>query len=95
MQKTPKRDFVKVVLYKDETPLEIPEELLVCLADEPTAYEKFQKLTEGEQKSTIDWIYSAKTDQTKAKRIIAIMDELVSGRNSFGNYTREIRLRDE
>jgi hypothetical protein len=34
-------DFVQVILYKDNTPLEIPEELLICLADEPKAHEKF------------------------------------------------------
>ncbi len=63
-------DFVKIILYKDETPLEIPDELVVCLTDEPYAFEKFQQLKKGEQKAFIDWIYSAKTDETKVTRIV-------------------------
>ena len=70
-------DTVRIILYKDNTPLEIPEELAVCLKDEPNAYEKFQQLAEGEQKAFIDWIYSAKTDETKVKRIIATIDKVL------------------
>lgn len=62
-------DFVKVILYKDETPLEIPAELISCLKTELNAYERFLQFTEGEQKTFIDWIYAAKTDDTKVKRI--------------------------
>ena len=72
-------DFVQVILYKDNTPLEIPEELLICLADEPKAHEKFQQLTEAQQKGITNWIYSAKTDETKAKRINATMDKILNG----------------
>lgn len=31
-------DYVKVILYKDDSPIEIPDELVVCLKDEPLAY---------------------------------------------------------
>jgi len=72
-------DFVKVILYKDDTPLEIPDELIICLTDEPNAYEKFVQLTEGEQKAFIEWIYSAKTDETKVKRIVTTIDKVLTG----------------
>jgi len=68
-------DFVKVVLYKDETTLEIPAELLSCLSLEPDAYQEFLGLKEGAQKAFIDWIYSAKTEETKIKRIAATIDK--------------------
>lgn len=62
-------DFVKVVLYADEDPTEIPDELLQCLIDDPTAHNIFLSYTDGEQKAFIDWIYSAKTIETKVERI--------------------------
>ena len=70
-------DVVRIILYRDNDPLEIPEELAACLKDEPNAYKAFQQLTEGQQKAHIDWIYSAKTDATKVKRIIATIDKVV------------------
>ena len=70
-------DYVRIILYKDNTPLEIPEELIICLTEEPGAYEKFQQLTEGEQRASIDWIYAAKTDETKVKRIAATIDKVL------------------
>ena len=70
-------DVVRIILYRDNTPLEIPEELIACLKDEPNAYENFQQLTESKQKEFIDWIYSAKTDETKVKRIVATIDKVV------------------
>ena len=72
-------DVVRIILYRDNDPLEIPEELVACLKDEPNAYENFQQLTEGKQKELIDWIYSAKTDETKVKRIIATIDTVLKG----------------
>jgi len=70
-------DVVRIVLYRDTSPLEIPEELIDCLKDEPNAYEAFQQLTEGKQKELVDWIYAAKTDATKVKRIVATIDKVV------------------
>ncbi len=34
-------DYVHVILYLDDEPLEIPEELLVCLLGEPEAWRFF------------------------------------------------------
>ncbi|MEI2673130.1 MAG: DUF1905 domain-containing protein [Chitinophagaceae bacterium] len=39
--------WVNVVLYADNTPLEIPEELLVCLKEDPIAYKTRLSYTEG------------------------------------------------
>ncbi|WP_315816615.1 YdeI/OmpD-associated family protein [Paraflavitalea speifideaquila] len=53
-------DTVKLVLYANQEPLEIPADLLECLRDEPAAHKTFYAFPEGEQKQYIDWIYSAK-----------------------------------
>jgi hypothetical protein len=70
-------DYVRVLLYADESPLKVPDEIIECFKNEPNAaYENFQNFTEGEQKTYLDWIISAKTDETKADRIIRMMDRL-------------------
>lgn len=62
-------DTVRVILYPDNEPLHVPEEMLECLKDEPAAYKFFQKLTESEQRHYILWIYSAKKEETKVNRL--------------------------
>ena len=37
-------DFVHITLYKDNLPVEIPEELQTCLMDEPAVYKNFHLL---------------------------------------------------
>ncbi|WP_299706358.1 YdeI/OmpD-associated family protein [uncultured Pontibacter sp.] len=71
-------DWVQIILYADNTPQEVPEELLLCLQDEPAAYDKFRNCTDGEQKALVDWIYSAKTDETKVERIVQTIEKLLS-----------------
>lgn len=69
-------DQVHVILYADDLPIEIPEELKECLQNESGLYEKFLTYSEGEKKGFIDWIYSAKTDETKADRILKTLEKL-------------------
>lgn len=70
-------DTVHVVLYPDNEPLEIPEELMLCLKDEPKALRFFQSLSESEQKYYIDWIYSAKKEDTKVERMANAINRLL------------------
>ena len=72
-------DIVHIILYKDNDPLEIPEELIICLKDESDVYEKFQQLKESEQRAFVDWIYAAKTSETKVKRIATTIDKVLKG----------------
>lgn len=74
-------DYVKVILYKDDSAIEIPDELAHCLKDEPGAYEIFTNLTKGTQKAYIDWIYAAKKDQTKVDRIASTINQIIKGEN--------------
>lgn len=71
-------DYVQVILYADNLPTELPEELKLCLLAEPNAYETFLTYTEGEQKAFIEWVYSAKTDETKVERIAKTLDKLAT-----------------
>ena len=71
-------DRVRIVLYPDDAPLEVPEELLACFQNEPPqAYKAFLRLKEWEQKAFLSWIYDAKKEDTKAERIVKMMDRLL------------------
>jgi hypothetical protein len=70
-------DTVKVVLYADNTPYGIPDELKECLEFEPPSYERFLQLSESVQKQYVEWIYDAKTDDTKARRIARVIERML------------------
>lgn len=72
-------DRVKLVLFLDESPLEIPQELLECLRDEPAAHDTFYSLPEGEQKQYVTWIYSARKEETRVARMAEAITRLTRG----------------
>jgi hypothetical protein len=72
-------DYVHVILYADTDPLEIPEELLLCLKEEPAALNFFRTLPEWEQKSYVQWIGSAKKEETRIDRLAKTINKLVKG----------------
>ena len=70
-------DTVHVTVYLDQTPLYINEEVIDCLEFEGgDLVEKFNALKEWQKKIYLDSIYSAKTEDTKARRIAKMIDEL-------------------
>lgn len=72
-------DLVHVILYPDTEPLEVPEELLLCLRDEPAALKFFQSISESEKKYYVEWIYSAKKEETKVNRLARSINRLMNG----------------
>lgn len=80
-------DSVRVTLFADNLPTDIPEELKLCLQDEPNVYERFLTYSNGEQKAFIEWIYSAKTDNTKIDRIRKTIDKIVQGQKFIKKET--------
>lgn len=70
-------DWVSVILYADNAPTDIPDEFLDCLKEEPIAHQTFLNYTDRQQKQIIDWVYSAKTDDTKVRRIAETLDKLL------------------
>lgn len=78
---------VKVKMEVDTNEIKPPEELMECLQDEPEALEYFNSLNKGHQNYFTNWINSAKTDTTKAKRIAATLNAL----NKHWDYGQMIR----
>ena len=76
-------DTIHVTLYEDNTPLEIPEELTLCLKEEPKALKVFYNLSDAEQKQYLDWIYSAKKEETKIERIAASLNKLLKAEKLY------------
>jgi hypothetical protein len=70
-------DSVHVKLFLDNSPYKIPDEIVACLEVEPKAYQAFLQLSDNQQKSYIDWIYEAKQEMTKEKRIIDLIEQLI------------------
>jgi hypothetical protein len=69
--------IVKLRVYLDEAPPELPEELKRCFEMEPPeVYQAFLKCSEGQQRNYIKWIYAARQESTKAERILKMMNEL-------------------
>jgi len=81
---------VQVKMEVDTNEIKPPEELMECLQDEPEALQYFTSLTKGHQNYFINWINSAKTDPTKAKRIAATINAL-SKQWDFGQMLRAMR----
>ena len=52
------------------------EEFLECLADEPAALEFFNTLAQGHRRYFSNWIDTAKTNETKTKRIALAITKL-------------------
>jgi hypothetical protein len=78
---------VRLQLTEDPRPVKICTELLICLADEPRAMENFKKLPLSHQNYYSKWIMSAKTDETKAKRIAKAVRALATNL-SYGEMLR-------
>ena len=76
-----KEEGAMVVLNLEEDTDELPqsEELMMCLEDEPKALEMFLKLPKGHQNYYAKWIESAKSIETKTKRIAMTVNGLALG----------------
>ena len=70
---------LNVQLELDERQIEIDEDFLACINDEPKALKAFEGLTKGHRNYFSKWIESAKTEQTKAKRIAMAVNALAKG----------------
>ncbi len=68
-----------VQLWVDQSPMEPDADFWECLQAEAPALAAFQALTKGHQNYFSQWITSAKTDATKAKRIAMAVNALAKG----------------
>ena len=69
-------DFVEVILFVDDSPLIIPDEIILCLNDDALIKSKFEKLPDGRKKYYVDWIMKGKQSETRANRIAKMMVEI-------------------
>ena len=76
-------DYVHIILYPDNDPLEVPEELLLCLQDDAEALQFFNSLSENERRNYVEWIFSAKTDKTKVDRMAKTLNRLMKGKKYY------------
>lgn len=65
-----------------------PNDLLACLHDEPEAGDFFNQLSKSHRDYFIKWIESAKTDETRNKRIV----QTIIGLSKNLSYGEMIRL---
>lgn len=69
-------DKVKVTLEADDSKIILSHDMMACLKDEPAALAAFKKLPGSHQKYFSRWIESAKTANTKTKRIVMTVEAL-------------------
>jgi uncharacterized protein YdeI (YjbR/CyaY-like superfamily) len=81
-------DWVQILLYADNTPTEIPEEFNMCLDEEPELYKTFTSFSDGNQKAYIEWIYSAKTEETRIRRMVEAINMISKGPKFYTNGKR-------
>ncbi len=67
---------LSVSLEVDDKPITVPEDLQLCLEDEPAAWEFFNTLAKGHRNYFINWLESAKTETTRTKRIAMMINAL-------------------
>jgi hypothetical protein len=79
--------MLKLSLEEDKKIPEINSELLECLKDSPKAETRFKSLPRSHQMYYSKWIESAKTIQTKAKRIALTIDAMEKNL-SYGEMLR-------
>lgn len=84
---------VQVELAADDDPFTQSADLLACLADDPTAQAFFDSLAPGHQRYYTKWIESAKTAETKAKRIAQAITGFSMGMG-YGEMMRYYKNRD-
>lgn len=68
--------MVKVQLEEDKKGFVFNKDFMECLADEPAANDFFKSLTGSHQRYFSKWIDSAKTEETRTKRIVQAITAL-------------------
>lgn len=76
-------DQVHIILYPDNSVFEIPQEFLDCLLLDELAYTKFMNLKQRFQKEFIQWIYSAKREETKVQRIQITIEKVLMNKTHY------------
>lgn len=73
--------------------IEMPEDLEICLAQEEGLLAHFLSMPKSHQNYFITWLNTAKTEVTKTKRLIMIVDAMAK-KQDFGLMIRSNRGKD-
>ena len=68
--------MITATLEEDKAPLKLNEDFIACLNDDPAALQYFNSLAGSHRNYFSKWIDSAKTEQTKVKRIAMAVSAL-------------------
>jgi len=82
--------MVTVELTEDKSEFVFNNDLMECLQDEPAALDFFKTLPGSHQRYFSKWIDSAKTEQTKAKRIAQTVSALAK-KLGYGEMLRALK----
>ena len=85
---------VRVKLEVDDSPILPPEELLECLADEPEAMAYWESISGAHRNYFIKHIESAKTVETRARRVAQSLDALLK-KMDYGQMIRAAKAERE
>lgn len=85
---------ISVQMAIDKSEIELSTDLMLCLEDDPAAKAYFNKIPGSHQKYYSRWIDSAKTDETKAKRI-ALALKALARQMDYGSMIREDKAERE
>ena len=81
---------VEVFLVEDKAPLKLSEDLNECFMDEPDGLKYFNTLPQSHRNWYSNWIKTAKTDSTRAKRIATVI-KACACKISFAEMMRQYR----
>jgi hypothetical protein len=70
-------DKITMILEEDKKEYQLDKELIICLKEEPDAFQKFSKLPRSYQNYYSKWAGSAKTPETKSRRIGIIINGMI------------------
>jgi len=71
--------------------IEMPDDLEVCLAEEDELLERFLAMPKSHQNYFINWLNTAKTEPTRTKRLVMIVNAMFN-RLDFGGMIRAGKL---
>ncbi|MFA6277933.1 MAG: YdeI/OmpD-associated family protein [Pedobacter sp.] len=75
------------LVFDADFKIEMPDDLEICLADEEVLLQQFLSMPKSHQNYFINWLNTAKTDTTRTKRIVMIVNAMVKKYN-FGEMIR-------
>ena len=73
--------------------IEMPDDLEICLADEEALLKQFLAIPKSHQNYFINWLNSAKTEITRTKRLVMIINAMAN-KYDFGTMISANKLKD-